>query len=158
MVVLRKDCLTKIFLISSEFEKGEQRGAEVPDTAAWQNLRSGYRLFYSSQKKKSKSPKIFFVTSNHPYKKTYREVFFSRKSYFWVLPDNCLTPRFLPKTAMPVQKILERSLCAPRLRASWIPIPMGCLYPNLGTGGPRVNSFLAIAAWQHQNPKCQAKF
>ena len=59
---------------------------------------------------------------------------------------------------MPLQKILERSLCAPRLRASWIPIPMGCLYPNLGTGSPRLNLFLAIAAWHHQNHKCQAIF
>ena len=113
---------------------------------------------FTARKKIRNLPKHFFVTSNHPYKKSNREFFFSRKSHFWVLPDNCLTPRFLPKTAMPVQKILERSLCAPRLRASWIPIPMGCLYPNLGTGGPRVNLFLAIAAWQHQNPKCQAKF
>ena len=156
MIVLLPICLTKKIWCYADSKNGSNPMPKcltlLPD-----KIYGAVYISFTARRKLQHEQKHFFVTSNHPYKKSNREFFFSRKSHFRVLPDNCLTAHFWPKTAMLIQKILESSLCAPRSRASWIPIPMGCLYPNLGTGDARVSLFLTIAAWHHQNPKWQAK-
>ena len=86
MVVLRKDCLTKIFLISSEFEKGSNVMLKcltlLPD-----KIHGVDTVEFTARTKLRNPQKHFFVTSNHPYKKKSREFFFLGSLIF----EYCLT-------------------------------------------------------------------
>ena len=157
MVVLRKVCLTKNNVFSSEFEKWEHPCAEVPDTAAWQNLRGGFRFFYSANKA-SKHAETFFYDIKPSIVKKLQKRIFRQKFCFRALPDIRLTSHFWSKTLTTVRKNLKNRIRVSTSPASWIPALTGCLYPNLGTGGARVNSFLTIGAWHCLTAKCQAVF